>query len=245
MVAKVTVVSDKEIAEAARKFFRLLAMASPTVAKVAKEAAEEAIEEADDEPEVNTDDLPALDQEETEALSIKELRVLAKKYGVDSIKKAEILDGLSEFFEGEDDDENADEDDDDDDDEEAGEDADSEYDRDELEELSLKELRTTAKEAGHAAAEYRGMDQDALVDLILGELADDEDEDDEEADEDEDDDDDAEEEIDEDALNAMTLVELRSLAKEVGVKVKVPVTAKTDLKKKKVYVAAILESADE
>ena len=65
MVAKVTVVSDKEIAEAARNFFRLLAMASPTIAKIA-----EAVEEVGGEVEAEDSELPELDQEETEALSI-------------------------------------------------------------------------------------------------------------------------------------------------------------------------------
>lgn len=240
MVAK-NLVSDKEIADAARALIALLTLGTPTpAAKVSKVAKTVAEEEEDVETEASTE---PLDREETEALSIKELRVLAKEYGLTSIKKSEILEGLAEFYADDDDeDEEEDEaDEDEDEEEDDDEESDEEPTRDDLSELSLAELRIEAKANGHKPSEYRGMDQDALIDLILGEDEEEEDEEEEEADDDEEE----IEELDEDALNAMSLVELRELAKEVGVKVKVPVTAKTDLKKKKVFVEAILNSADE
>lgn len=233
-------VSDKEIADAARAFFRLLAMQSPTIAKVAKAAAVEAVEDVDDE-DTPEEELPMLDPDEVEALGIKELRELAKQYGLSVTKKQEIYDGLSEFFPEEDDEEIEDVDDDEEEDDDEVE-AES-LDRDELSELSLKELREEAKSNGHTAAEYRGMDQDALIDLILGEGVEDEEDDEEEADEEEEDED--VEELDEDALKAMSLTELRNLAKEIDLKVKMPVAAKTTAAKQKVYVNAILDSAEE
>lgn len=116
--------------------------------------------------------------------------------------------------------------------------------RDDLEEMSLKELRTVAREAG---IEPKGLDTDALIDAILGESdptedddEEDEDEDstsavedvdadDEEADEDSDSDDEEEdvEELTEDDLKAMSDTELRALCKEMGVKVGPRSTAKS------------------
>lgn len=232
-MTKTAVVSDKEIADAARSFFRLLAIQSPTIAKVAEKAAVAAVEDADDADDEEVEGEP-LDRDETIALSIKELRSLAKEYGVGATKKAEILEGLEEFF--------TDSDDEDEEDDEDEGDEDDELTRDKLEEMDLKELRLAAKEAGHTSSEYRGMDQDALVDLILGE---DEADEDEEDDEEGDDEEEEEEELDEDALNAMSLTELRSLAKEIGVKVAIPATVKTETKKKAVYVKKILDSAEE
>lgn len=122
------------------------------------------------------------------------------------------------------DDEDADEDEDDESDEED-EDEDSEdeeegYDRETLEGMNLRELKVVAKEAGYSTADIKGLDQDGLVDFLLGEDAEegDDDEDEEEA-EDEGD------EYTEEELLAMKPAELRALAKEWGIKV--PPTAKT------------------
>lgn len=170
-----------------------------------------------------------LDEEETRSLSITALRALAVKLGLDEQKvKSGILEELEEkglFAESdEEDDEDEDVEDDDSDEDEADEeeddeededddsedDEDEEYTREELEELSLKELRAVAKEEGHTVAETRGLDQEGLIVLILGE-------DDEDGDEDEEDDE--EMEVDEDQLRAMPLDELKKLAKSFGIKV--------------------------
>jgi hypothetical protein len=186
--------------------------------------------EAEDEDEEDEDFEP-LDREETEALGIKELRALAAERGVDEKKKADIIAALDEgghFADEEEDDEEGDED------EEEG------YTQEELEDLDLKQLRAIAKEGGATSADVKGLDQDALIELILGESDEDEEDEDEEGDEE-----DETEELDEDALNAMSLTELKSLAKELEVKVKVPASAKTDKAKKKVFVETILNSGDD
>ncbi|MFE9742932.1 hypothetical protein [Streptomyces sp. NPDC006477] len=168
-------------------------------------------------------DVTVLDEEDTKNLPIKELRALAVELELEEQKqKAGILAELEakghfgesddeddeEDFEDEDeaDEDDDEEGDDDSDDEDEDDEEESEYDRDELEEMSLADLRKIAKSEGHSAADYRGKDQDALIDLILGE--------DEEADEDEDDEE--EEEIDEDTLKSMDLTQLKSVAKELG-----------------------------
>lgn len=104
--------------------------------------------------------------------------------------------------------------------------------RDDLEEMSLKELRTLARDA---SVDPKGLSSDALISAILGETDpaadDDEDDDDdtddvedvedveEDTDEDDDDADEDVEELTEDDLKAMSDTELRALCKEMGVKV--------------------------
>lgn len=101
------------------------------------------------------------------------------------------------------------EDDDEDEETEA-----TDFDRDSLAEKSLKELKTIAHAQGATVAETKGLDVDALIDLILGE-------DDEEEDEDED-------AITEDDLKSMSLADLKSMAR--GMKMKVaPGTRKETL----------------
>jgi Rho termination factor, N-terminal domain len=103
-----------------------------------------------------------------------------------------------------------------DDEEEAGED--DEYTRDELEEMSMKELKDIAKEMGYTAADVRGKDVDALVDLLLGEDDSGEDSEDE-ADEDAEGEDD-EDALTEDDLAEMSLEELKELAEEYEIELK-------------------------
>lgn len=92
---------------------------------------------------------------------------------------------------------------------------DSEYTRADLEDMSRADLRKIALDADYTTADLRGLDSDALVDLLLGEA----DEDDEADDTEDADDDDDVIELDEDTLAEMSLAELKTLAKEVGVKV--------------------------
>lgn len=192
-----------------------------------------------------------LDREAVEKLGIVELRKLAKENGIDEKKKADILAAMesadlfsdSEDSEEEDDeeeddedvevdededeeDEDGDEDEDEEEDDEDEEDEDDSLSREELEELSLKELRVLAKEQGHKQSDYRSLDQAALVDLLVG-------------DEDEDDEDEEEEvEITQESLKAMSETELRSLAKDAGISIK-----KTD--KKSAIVKKILDAVEE
>lgn len=191
------------------------------------------------------------DREEIEGLPIGDLRTLAKDLGLDEQKvKKSILDEMEakglftdsedeedeEEFEDEDeadedDDEDAEDEDEEDDEEEDEDEEDEEsegYDREELEGMSLVELKKLAKEEGHAASVYRKMDQDALIDLLAGD-------DDEDAEDDEE-----EEEIDEDTLKAMDLGQLKKVAAELELKVPVAVA-----KNKTKLVNFILENAGE
>lgn len=230
-MAKKTYTTDDAIADVVASFEKFMQTLAGKGGKVSSSQIE------DDEPEDDEDEeeaeLDALDREETEGLSIKELRSLAKDYlGEDApTKKADILEALEEFYE-DDEDEEVEEDEDEDD-----EDEDGEFDRDDLEEKSLKELRAIAKDEGHSSSEYRGMDQDALIDLILGE----EDEGEEEDDEDEDEE---VEELDEDALKAMSHKELITLAADLEIKVPKALTKSTKPNQKKL-VELILDSGDD
>lgn len=197
--------------------------------------------------------------EEIHAMKIVDLRNLAVELGLEAQKvKADIIAELQEggYIVDEDEDEDDDEADDDEVEDEVEDDEDDEeddegYSREELEDMTLAQLRKVAREAG---LEFeKGADQDTLIELILGE--DDEDEgdedDDEEADEDDDSDDsddsddDEEEEITEEEIRKMPLKELQGLAKELEIKVTVPRTVKTDAAKKKLYVKAILDSVSD
>lgn len=212
--------------------FRNLIGAGATESDEPDEVDEDEVDE-DDEEEVEVE---PLDREEVESLGIKELRALAKEYGIEDTKKADILAAFEEFYDESDEDE--DEEDEDDEVEEVDEDddEDGEWDRESLEELDLKDLRKVAKEEGHTVP--RGADQDALIDLILGEDSEDEDED-------EDDEDDEEvEELDEDALKAMSHKELIGLAKELDVKVPTALKKSTTANKKKL-VDLILDEGDD
>lgn len=180
-------------------------------------------------------EVDVLDEDEIRALPIKELRELAIELGLDEQKmKNGILAELeakghfgdAEDADDEDAEDEADEEDEDEEDEEEG------YDREELEEMSLAELKKLAKEEKIPAAQIRGADQDALIDLILGE-------DEDEADE-EDDEDAEEEEIDEDALKEMSLTEVKKVAADLGLKIS-PRIAKNKAK----IVEFILENAGE
>lgn len=186
-------------------------------------------------------------RDELEEMDVKSLRDLAKRHGLDTIKKAEIIDALASDEDEDEEDEIEDEEIEDDEDEEDDEEADEEeeeeededYTRDDLAEMSLAELRTLAKESGYTAADYKGMDQDALIDMLLGEEDEEEDEEDEEDEEEaEDVEEGEEEELTEDDLNAMSLADLKEVAGDIGVEVPRNV-------KKPALVALILESAEE
>lgn len=204
-------------------------------------------------------------RDELEEMDIKTLRDLAKRHSLDTIKKAEIIDALASD-EGEDEDEaeeddedeeyeedeDADDDEESDEDEEGDEEDDEEegYTREELEDMTLRDLRALAREY-YDAADVKGLDQDALIDLLLGDdeededadEADDEDEDyeedesEDEGDEDEEEED-GEEELTEDDLRKMSLAELKEVAGDIGITI--PKSVKKDA-----LVDLILESADE
>ena len=204
-------------------------------------------EDEDDEEEV---ELTQEMVDEALAAGIKDLRELAASVGIETTKKAEILAEFAELLGDEDDDEDEDEEDEDeeeadedDEDEDEEDDEDEEWDVDALKEMSLKDLRALAKseEGGeHSAADVKGLDQDALIELITGEEADEDEE------EDEDEEDEEEEEVlDEDALKAMSHKELLAVAKELELKVPAKVKSPANAKTKKALVALILDSGDD
>jgi hypothetical protein len=210
------------------------------------ESEPEEVDEDEDEEEIE------LTREMVDAATgegIKALRELAESVGIESKKKADILAEFDELL-GDEEDEDEDEDDEDeeieeDDEEEEEEDEDDdeadEWTREDLEELDLKGLRKVAREDFElAAADYKGMDQDALVDFLLGE-GDEEEEDDE--DEDEDDEEEVEE-LDEDSLKAMTQKDLIGLAKELDLKVPTALKKNSAANKKKL-VTLILDSGED
>lgn len=246
--AKSTVTAE-QVASAFAEAIRLSnlyngASSDAPVAEV--EADEDEVEDEDDE-EVEEVELTQEMIDTAAGEGIKSLRTLAQEVlGEDApTKKAEILEALAELVEEDEEEDEDDEDEveeveeddeaDEDDEDEDDEDEEEGYDRDELEELDLKALRKIAKEEGHSAADYKGMDQDALIDLILGE---------EEAEDEDEDEDEEVEELDEDALNEMSQKELLGLAKELGVKVPKAQQKQSKSNHKKI-VALILDSGEE
>jgi len=166
-------------------------------------------------------DVEKLNEDDVRALGLKELRELAVELGLDErVKKAGILDEMvakglfeeSDEDEDEEDDDEADEDEGEDDTSDEDEDEEEEISREELEDMDLAELRKLAKSEGLNRADYIKADKDTIIDLLLGEEEEDDDEDDEDEDGDT-------EELNEEEIRAMSLNEVKALAKELGVKI--------------------------
>lgn len=195
--------------------------------------------------------------EDAAKMPVTELRKLAVELGLEEQKvKAGILAELDEMRDEESDDEDEedfedddeaveddvedDEGDDEEDDDEDSDEEDEPYTREELEEMSLKELRATAKSEGVKVTEYRNADKDKLVELILGLDAPEEPEDDEE------DEDEEVVEIDEASVRKMNPTQLMKLAEELEIAVPRRVKAEKDMKKKKeALVNLIMDSAED
>lgn len=99
-------------------------------------------------------------------------------------------------------------------DDDADDDDDDAVSKDELLALTLTELKALAREAGHKTAELKGLDKDALIELLS-----------DEGDDDEDDDEDDEDDDDKDGLTVadledMSLAELKALVRDNGMSVK-------------------------
>jgi hypothetical protein len=136
-----------------------------------------------------------------------------------------------------------------DDDEDDADEVTTVADREELEDMSLRELRVYAKsEMKIDAADIRGLDQDALIELIMSRSApaeevkdaDDDDADDEGVDQEDSapEEDDGEEELTEEDIRAMTLQELRKLCGQLEISWK-----RTD--GKALLIKKVLESIDD
>jgi hypothetical protein len=140
------------------------------------------------------------------------------------------------------DDDESDDDDLDEDESEGGEDY---WTRDQLEGKSLRELKQIALDLEWGQADVKGLDVDGLIDLIVGDWSDEDsdesDDDDDEIIEDDEDIEDEDEdagELTEEELRAMSLAEIKKLAREMGVRFK-PGTSKDDI------VELILDAAGE
>lgn len=200
-------------------------------------------DEEDDEDEGTT---PAKYTEaELKKKTVAALRKIAIAEGFDEDEvagadKSELIDGILDDEDEDDDADEADsEDTEDEDDESEDEDADEdEADeddelREELEGMTLAQLRKTARDDyGATGTELKGLDKDAIIDLILD--ADEEDDSDVDVDEDQDD----EDGYTEDELKAMDLEELKEILDEW----EVDYAAKA---RKTTLVKLVLEAQDE
>lgn len=186
----------KQIIELAEKGIEEYQTEVEEIAEFEEEPKEEVIEEEELE-----DDSFEISDDELDGLTVKELRAMARELEVfeRGMKKAELIEAISgveeedEFDDEEVDDEEIEE-------EEIEEELDDE--EEDLEDLRISELRTIARELG---VFERGMKRDELIDAI------------EEAEEFDD-----EEEFDEEELidyEDMTLKELKSEARERGIRV--------------------------
>lgn len=188
-------------------------------AKKAALPAKKAVSKAKPEPEPEEEEESAEDirRAELEAMRITQLKALAKKRGfkedeVASADKPTLVEAiLSDQIEAGDLEGAAE-----DSEEETEETTDEEiqFDREDLQKKGLRELKAMAKAADFATSDYNGLDKDSLIDLLLdeGDSEDEEDADSEDGDEDE-------EMLTEEDLRAMSLPELRKLAKEYEISV--------------------------
>lgn len=201
--------------------------AKPAKGKAAVKAAvveDDDVDEDDVEDDEDDTDGVADRRAELTAMHLASLKKLAKSLGfpaedVDGADRETLVESILEDeatgddeedeADDEDADDEADEDDEEEEDEDEGDDDDDAYTREDLEAMSLRELKALGKDAGYTTEELKGMDQDALVDFLLGEG--DEEEDDAE--------DEEEEEYTEDDLKAMDFADLKELAAEWEVEV--------------------------
>lgn len=221
-------------------------------------------DEEEPEDEAGEDTVVAEERARLEALGIRALKKEAKEAGFDpadikAADKDDLVEALVEHFASDDDDAEDDEDEEDpeeDEDDEPGEEDEEEEEEDDsddsddsedegddeeedgytesaLNDMSLGEVKAIVKEAGWTAADIKGKSKDDLIAEYGEHIGFAEGDEDEEGDDDDDD-----EELDEDALRAMSLKDLKALAKEYDVKV--PRGADTDA-----IVDAILEQAGE
>jgi hypothetical protein len=171
------------------------------------------IEEPEQEEDEDEDDGFDPDRKaELEDMTVAALKKLAQKLGYpkseveDASKDDLVLTILADEAEAEEEDEeDADEEDE----------TDGEYTRTDLEKLGLVALKKIAKdEFDQTTDSLKGLDKEAVIDLILGEEAEEAEEEEEEEE------DDTEEEITEEYLNGLSLAELKAKAKQWGYTVK-------------------------
>lgn len=199
-----------------------------------------AVDDTEDDEAVGEDTVVAAERTRLEGLGIRALRKEAKEAGFDpdDIKDAtkdDLVEALVEHFasdeeEVEDEDDADETDDSEDEDTEPGEDEEDEdesgdegdeedgegYTESALNDMSLAEVKALLKENEWTAADLKGKTKEDLIaeyGEYIGFAEEDEGGDEDEADEEEDD------ALDEDALRAMSLKDLKALAKEYDVKV--------------------------
>lgn len=193
--------------------------------KPKSEPVEEVVEEDDeDEDGEESDELTKADLEKK---TERQLRSIAVNMGFDKedVKGADKETLINSIL-GDDDEE--------DDEDEDGEDDSESVDVDalvaKLEGMTLVAVKKVAREEyGFKAPDYKGMDKDAVIELIVEKVSDSDVEDD---------DDDEEAPYTEEELDAMSMAELKSICKEWGIKIKIG-------EKKQAHIDAILDAQDE
>lgn len=212
---------DEEEVKPARRNAAKTAAKTPRKKAAAKPADDD---EDDDEDDVDDDEDSTLTRESLAGKGLRELKRIGMDAGHTAADmKGLTVDSLIDLLVGDEDEDVDDEDVEDEDDEAEEEDG---WTREALEGMGLREVKKHAREAGYSTADLKGLDVDAVVDLLVGEEDDDEDD----AEEDE-------EELTEDDLREMSLAELKKLAKENKVRIK-PGTSKGDI------IDLILDAAD-
>lgn len=179
------------------------------------EEVEEAEEEEAEETEEGSEEEPAR-LTELKAMRITGLRALAIKHGYDKDQvadatKEDLVEAIWDEEKGE---AAEDADAEDESDEDGAEGEEEGMSREDLEGKNLRELKALAKEAGYGTSDLNGLKSGDLIDLLLGEgeYAEGEEGDDEEAEEGGDDD-----VYTEEMLQAMSLGELKTVAREYGI----------------------------
>lgn len=220
---------DEEEVEAkpARRNAAKTAAKAPRKKTTAKPAPVDEDDEDDEDDDTDDEDDTVLTRESLAGKGLRELKRIGMDAGHTAADmKGLTVDSLIDLLAGEEDEDVDDEDVDDEDLEDEDLEEDEGWTREALEGMGLREVKKHAREAGYSTADLKGLDVDAVVDLLVGE-----------EDEDEDDVDDDEEELTEDDLREMSLAELKKLAKENKVRIK-PGTSKDDI------IDLILDAAD-
>ncbi|AYQ99282.1 hypothetical protein PBI_CANTARE_62 [Brevibacterium phage Cantare] len=189
------------------------------------EPVEEVVEEDDEDEDGEEGD--ELTKADLEKKTERQLRSIAVNMGFDKedVKGADKETLINSIL--------SDDDEDDDEDEDGEDDSDS-VDVDalvaKLEGMTLVAVKKVAREEyGFKAPDYKGMDKDAVIELIVEKVSDSDVEDD---------DDDEEAPYTEEELDSMSMAELKSICKEWGIKIKIG-------EKKQAHIDAILDAQEE
>lgn len=191
------------------------------------EPVEEVEDDADDDEDDDSNELTKADLEKK---TERQLRTIAVEMGFDKedVKGADKETLINSILS--DDDEDEDEEDDADEDDTAEDSVDVDALVAKLEGMTLVAVKKVAREEyGFKAPDYKGMDKDAVIELIVEKISDSDVEDD---------DDDEEAPYTEEELDSMSMADLKTICKEWGIKIKIG-------EKKQAHIDAILDAQEE